>query len=285
MTYMTLFRRIKTAGLNGAMRWGELALLLVFATLNVGCQTGANANLPANQPPANANAKAGYQIVNVFAHDADAYTQGLVFTDGVLLESTGREGHSSLRRVELQTGKILNQVNVPRPYFAEGLALLNGKLYQLTWQHGVGFIYDAASFNKLGEFNYSGEGWGLATDGTSLILSDGSHRIRFLDPETFATRKTINVLDSGRVIDSLNELEFIKGEILANIWHDERIARIDPSTGRVKGWINLTGLREASGATDEEGVLNGIAYDATGDRLFVTGKLWPKLFEIRLKQS
>jgi glutaminyl-peptide cyclotransferase len=267
------------------MRRGELALLLVCATLNLGCQSGANANLAANQPPANANAKAGYQVVNVFPHDANAYTQGLLFVDGVLLESTGREGQSSLRRVELQTGKVLSQVNVPRPYFAEGLALLNGKLFQLTWQHGVGFIYDAATFDKLGEFKYSGEGWGLTTDGNSLILTDGSHRIRFLDPETFTTRKTISVLDHGRVIDSLNELEFIKGEIYANIWHDQRIARIDPNTGGVNGWIDLTGLRDASGATDEEGVLNGIAYDASSDRLFVTGKLWPKLFEIRLKQN
>lgn len=282
---MTLLGRLQTTTLNCVLRRGELALLLVFAILNVGCQSGANANLPANQPPANANAKAGYQIVNVFPHDAEAYTQGLLFTDGVLLESTGREGQSSLRRVEVQTGKVLHQVNVPRPYFAEGLALLNGKLYQLTWQHGVGFIYDAATFNKLGEFKFSGEGWGLTTDGNSLILTDGSHRIRFLDPETFAVRKTISVLDGGRVIDSLNELEFVKGEILANIWYDERIARIDPNSGRVNGWINLAGLREASGATDEEGVLNGIAYDAAGDRLFVTGKLWPKLFEIRLKQS
>lgn len=272
-------------GLNRCMHSGEVAILLVFVTLNVGCQNGVNANLPANQPPANANARAGYQIVNVFPHDAEAYTQGLLFTDGVLLESTGREGQSSLRRVELQTGKVLNQVDVPRPYFAEGLALLNGKLYQLTWQHGVGFIYDAATFNKLGEFKYSGEGWGLTTDGNSLILTDGSHRIHFLDPETFATEKTINVLDGGRVIDSLNELEYVKGEIFANIWHDQRIARIDPETGRVKGWIDLQGLLEASGATDEEGVLNGIAYDAAGDRLFVTGKLWPKLFEIRLKQN
>lgn len=259
--------------------------MVVFATLNLGCQSGANVNYAANQPAANTNAKAGYQIVNVFPHDANAYTQGLLFMDGVLLESTGRAGQSSLRRVELQTGKVLNQVNVPRPYFAEGLALLNGKLFQLTWQHGVGFIYDAATFEKLGEFKYSGEGWGLTTDGSSLILTDGSHRIRFLDPETFATRKTINVLDRGRVIDSLNELEYIKGEIYANIWHDQRIARIDPNTGRVNGWIDLTGLQDASGATDEEGVLNGIAYDSGSDRLFVTGKLWPKLFEIRLKQN
>lgn len=282
---MTLFRRLNTPGLNRYLRRGKLAFLLVFAALNVGCQNGANPNIPANRPPANANAPAGFQIVNVFPHDPEAYTQGLLFTDGMLLESTGREGQSSLRRVEVQTGKVIKKVEVPEPYFAEGLALLNGKLYQLTWQHGVGFIYDAATFNKLGEFKYSGEGWGLTTDGNSLVLTDGSHRIRFLDPETFAVRKTVSVLDNGRVIDSLNELEYVKGEILANVWHQERIARIDPSTGRVKGWINLTGLREASGATDEEGVLNGIAYDAAGDRLFVTGKLWPKLFEIRLKQS
>lgn len=282
---MTLCRRLMSPRLKSARHRAELALLLVVATLNVGCQNGANANLPANQPPANANARAGYQIINVFPHDPEAYTQGLLFTDGVLLESTGREGQSSLRRVELQTGKVLHQVSVPRPYFGEGLALLKGRLYQLTWQHGVGFIYDAATLNKVGEFKYSGEGWGLTTDGTSLILTDGSHRIRFFDPETFAIRKTVNVLDGGRVIDSLNELEYVKGEIFANIWHDERIARIDPNTGRVQGWIDLTGLREASGATDEEGVLNGIAYDAAGDRLFVTGKLWPKLFEIRLRQN
>lgn len=282
---MTLFRRLISPRLHSAVCRIELTLLLVVAILNVGCQTGANANVPANQPPANANASAGYQIVNVFPHDPEAYTQGLLFTDGALLESTGREGQSSLRRVELQTGKVLNQVSVPRPYFAEGLALLNGKLYQLTWQHGVGFIYDTATFNKLAEFKYSGEGWGLTTDGKLLILSDGSHRIRFLDPETFAVRKTISVVDGGRVIDSLNELEYVKGEILANIWYDERIARIDPNTGRVNGWIDLKGLREASGATGEESVLNGIAYDAAADRLFLTGKLWPKLFEIRLKQN
>ena len=248
---MTFSRGLTRLVRENCRSGAELALVLVFATLNLGCQSGANVNLAANQPPANANAKAGYRIVNVFPHDANAYTQGLLFVDGVLLESTGREGQSSLRRVELQTGKVLNQVNVPRPYFAEGLALLNGKLFQLTWQHGVGFIYDPATFEKLGEFKYSGEGWGLTTDGNSLILTDGSHRIRFLDPETFTTRKTISVLDHGRVIDSLNELEFIKGEIYANNWHDQRIARIDPNTGRVNGWIHLKGLRDESGATDE----------------------------------
>jgi glutamine cyclotransferase len=282
---MTVSGRLTSLVRNNCRLGAELALVLLFAAFNLGCQSGANVNSAGNNPPASSNAKVGYEIVNAFPHDANAYTQGLIFTNGVLLESTGREGQSSLRRVELQTGKVLNQVNVPRPYFAEGLALLNGKLFQLTWQHGVGFIYDATTFEKLGEFKYSGEGWGLTTDGNSLILTDGSHRIRFLDPETFAVRKTISVLDHGRVIDSLNELEYIKGEIYANIWHDQRIARIDPNTGRVNSWIDLTGLREASGATEEEGVLNGIAYDAAGDRLFVTGKLWAKVFEIRLKQN
>ena len=255
-----------------------LALVASLGALN--CQTGGE---PIRNEPRLVSTE--YEIVNTFPHDSDAYTQGLVFTNGVLLESTGRQGHSSLRRVELQTGKVLNQVTVPPPYFAEGLALLNGKLYQLTWQHGVGFIYDANSFAKLGEFQYSGEGWGLTTDGKSLILSDGSHRIRFLDPETFAVNNTISVLDHGRVIDSLNELEYVKGEIYANIWHDQRIARIDPNSGSVKSWIDLTELSKLSQVTAEEGVLNGIAYDPTANRLFVTGKLWPKLFEIRLKQN
>lgn len=260
----------------------QLGVLLVLLTSlsSLSCQTGI-------RPPREEGKTAStqYEVINTFPHDTHAYTQGLLFTNGALLESTGREGQSSLRQVELQTGKVLNQVNVPRPYFAEGLALLNGKLYQLTWQHGVGFIYDAATFDKLGEFKYYGEGWGLTTDGSSLILSDGSHRLRFLDPETLTVTKTINVLDRGRPIDRLNELEYIKGEIYANIWHEDRIARIDPNTGNVKSWIDLSGLSNLSEATDKEGVLNGIAYDPTGDRLFVTGKLWPKLFEIRLKQN
>lgn len=281
-----ILRRLLNPLENRVLR-GGLACVLSLCTISIGCQSGANANYTAGSPPANSvtSAKTGYQIVNVYPHDPDAYTQGLVFANGNLLESTGREGHSSLRLVELQTGKVLNEVNVPSPYFAEGLALLKGKLFQLTWQHGVGFIYDAATFDKLGEFKYSGEGWGLTTDGSSLILSDGSSSIRFLDPETFKLTKSIKVMDRGRAIDSLNELEFVRGEIYANIWHDERVARIEPGTGKVNGWIDLTGLRALSGVSDEEGVLNGIAYDESNDRLFVTGKLWPKLFEIRTKQN
>jgi glutaminyl-peptide cyclotransferase len=261
-------------------RHSGVLLILLASLSSLNCQTGGKPAKKEDRVPSSQ-----YEVINTWPHDRSAYTQGLVYDNGVLLESTGREGQSSLRRVELQSGKVLNQVNVPRPYFGEGIALRNGKLFQLTWQHGVGFIYDAATFDKLGEFNYSGEGWGLTTDGDSLILSDGSHRLRFLDPETFAVRKTTSVLDGGRPIGNLNELEYVKGEIYANIWHAQRIARIDPASGRVNGWIDLTGLSDLSGATDEEGVLNGIAYDAAGDRLFVTGKLWAKLFEIRLKYN
>ena len=261
-----------------------VALAIFLASLTgLNCQTGAVANRSTDRESGTV-ARYGYEVVNTFPHDPAAYTQGLVFSNGGFLESTGREGYSTLRRVEL-SGKVLEQVNIPRPYFAEGLALLNGKLYQLTWQQGVGFIYDAATFDKLGEFKYSGEGWGLTTDGRSLILSDGSSSIRFLDPVDFKVTKTISVLDRGRAIDSLNELELIQGEIYANIWHSDRIARIDPQNGQVKDWIDLTGLKELSGVSEEEGVLNGIAYDEANGRLFVTGKLWPKLFEIRLKQK
>jgi glutamine cyclotransferase len=224
----------------------------------------------------------GYEVVHAWPHDRGAFTQGLIFQDGNLLESTGQVGHSSLRRVEIETGKLLQKVDVLPPYFAEGITLLKGKIYQLTWQHQVGFIYDAGTFEKIGEFHYAGDGWGLANDGQSLILSDGSNRIRFLDPANFEVRKTIAVVDGRSAINELNELEYVQGEIYANIWHTNRIARIDPQTGSVVGWIDLSGILALGEVSDEEAVLNGIAYDETSHRLFVTGKLWPKLFEIRL---
>jgi len=225
----------------------------------------------------------GYEVVHVFPHDRNAFTQGLVFSGGNFLESTGEAGHSSLRRVTPESGTAVQKVDVPRPYFAEGLTLLKGKIYQLTWQHQLGFVYDALTFEKTGEFKYSGEGWGLATDGQSLILSDGTNRIRFLDPDNFQVTKTIAVLDGHAAVQEINELEYVQGEIYANIWHADRIARIDPKTGQVVGWINLAGLLARDEVNDEEAVLNGIAYDEGSGRLFVTGKLWPKLFEIRLK--
>jgi glutamine cyclotransferase len=263
---------------------GLLAVLLSFAAID--CQTSPTADLPAkNSSDKRTVATSGYEVVHVFPHDPGAYTQGLLVHNGQLLEGTGQVGRSSLRRVELETGKVLQKVDLPAPYFGEGITLLKGKIYQLTWQEHLGFIYDASTFEKLGTFAYQGEGWGLANDGQSLILSDGTNRIRFLDPDDFRIRKTITVLDGHAPVTEINELEYIQGEIYANIWHADRIARIDPQTGKIVGWINLTGLLPGGEVHDEEAVLNGIAYDEAGGRLFVTGKLWPKLFEIRLKQN
>ncbi len=259
--------------------------LMAVAFASLACQTTPIANLSGDKDTVTDKVpQYDYELVNTFPHDADAYTQGLIFQDGKFLESTGRQGRSSLRRVEPDSGKVLQQVSVPTPYFAEGIALLKGKIYQLTWQHQLGFVYDAVTLEKLGEFTYRGEGWGLTDDGESLIVSDGTNQIRFLDPVDFKVTRTIRVLDRGSPVGRLNELEFVKGEIYANIWTEDRIARIDPNTGRVVGWIQLSGLISPKELRDEEAVLNGIAYDELNDRLFVTGKLWPKLFEIRLKQ-
>ncbi len=265
--------------------WLAALAAFLLCLVSAGCNSTANGNLNATESRPNAVVpKYGYQIVNIWPHDSNAFTQGLILADGKLLESTGQEGRSSLRSVELETGKILKKVDVPEPYFAEGIAALNGKVYQLTWQHQLGFIYDAQSFERIGEFKYHGDGWGLTTDGQSLIMSDGSNRLRFLDPSNFRVTKTINVLDGNTPVNQLNELEWVQGEIYANIWHDERIAVINPQTGRVTSWIDLTGLIPKDELPDEEAVLNGIAYDQANNKLFVTGKMWPRLFEIRVKK-
>lgn len=248
--------------------------------------TNSAANSNASRGPSTAGVPVyGYEVVNTYPHDPDAFTQGLVFDGGQFLESTGLEHHSTLRRVELQTGKVLQKVDVPGFFFAEGMTLFGGKIYQLTWRGMKGFIYDPKTFEKTGEFKYEGEGWGLTHDADSLILSDGTDEIRFLDPNTYAVKRTITVADAGRAVEELNELEYVKGEIYANVWHNNRVARIDPADGHVKGWIDLSGLLKPGDVTNEEAVLNGIAYDEQGDRLFVTGKLWPKIFEIKLKQK
>jgi glutamine cyclotransferase len=260
---------------------GLLILFLCLVTFN--CQ-----NAPTATPQKTGKQPvpiSGYEVVHVFPHDPEAFIQGLVIHDGKFIESTGEVGRSSLRRVEIETGKVIQNVEVPPPYFAEGITLLKGKIYQLTWQHHLGFIYDAWTLEKIGDFNYAGEGWGLANDGVSLILSDGSNKIRFIDPDNFQLKKTIAVLDGHTPVNEINELEYIQGEIYANIWHADRIARINPETGSVIGWIDLTGLLARGDVADEEAVLNGIAYDEVGSRLFVTGKLWPKVFEIRLVQK
>jgi len=268
-----------------AERFTAIATLLLCITLVTACHTPANGDRVTQEPSSIAVVpKYGYQIVNIWPHDSNAFTQGLILADGKLLESTGQEGRSSLRSVELETGRVLKKVDVPEPYFAEGIALLNGKIYQLTWQHQLGFIYDAQSFQKVGQFNYQGEGWGLTTDGQSLILSDGSNRIRFLDLSNFSVKKTIAVLDGHTPIKELNELEYVQGAIYANVWHQDRIAMIDPQSGRVTGWIDLAGLIPEGELQDPEAVLNGIAYDQANNKLYVTGKLWPRLFEIKVKR-
>ncbi|MEY4939121.1 MAG: hypothetical protein RIQ93_856 [Verrucomicrobiota bacterium] len=224
-----------------------------------------------------------YEVVKVWPHDPHAFTQGLVFHDGRLLESTGLNGQSSLRRVDLATGQVLQQVKLAPSYFAEGMTVLHGKIFQLTWQSQKGFVYDLATFALEKEFTYTGEGWGLTTDGKSLILSDGTHQLRFIDPVTFQVTRAVAVLHEGRPLKMLNELEYIKGEVFANIWQSQSVARIDPATGRVLGLIDFLNLLPANERRPDTDVLNGIAYDAATDRLFVTGKNWPKLFEVRLK--
>jgi glutamine cyclotransferase len=261
-----------------------LAVLLIFNA----CKADQPPVTRTEQQPTQMTAPARvttytYEIVNTYPHDTSAFTQGLVFHQGLLYESTGLNGSSSLRRVELETGRVLKMVDVPAQFFAEGLALFNGRLYQLTWQSQRGFIYDLNSFNLINSFSYTGEGWGLTHNGQSLMMSDGTSQLRFLNPATFEVQRVIAVQDNGRPIAQLNELEYIKGEIYANIWQTDRLARIDPNSGRVTAWINLAGLLSPEDRARGVDVLNGIAYDEAADRLFVTGKLWPKLFEIRLK--
>lgn len=222
------------------------------------------------------------RVVHVYPHDRHAFTQGLIYAGGFLFESTGLAGSSSLRREELETGRILQFQPVADRYFAEGLTEWGSRLIQLTWQSHLGLIYDRASFHLLGTFPLEGEGWGLTHDAKSLIVSDGTSTLRFLDPASFRETRRIAVRDHGRPVTQLNELEYIHGEVYANVWHTDRIARIDPATGRVRGWIDLTGLLPAGEHPEAEAVLNGIAYDAAADRLFVTGKLWPSIFEIRV---
>jgi glutamine cyclotransferase len=222
-------------------------------------------------------------VVHVYPHDAKAFTQGLIYVDGHLYESTGLEGRSSLRMVDLTTGQVLQKHDVPAEYFAEGLTDWGSNLIQLTWRANKGFVYDRFSFSLVRSFPYKGEGWGLTHDATQLIMSDGTAYLRFLDPKTFRETGRVRVTDEpGRGVESLNELEYIHGEIYANIWQTDKIARISPRTGKVVGWIDLSGIIDKQELRGEGAVLNGIAYDSRGDRIFVTGKLWPKLFEIRV---
>lgn len=223
-----------------------------------------------------------YKIVNAYPHDRSAFTQGLVFENGALYEGTGLHGRSSLRRVELETGNVLQIQKLPGQLFGEGITIFGERIIQLTWQSGIGFVYDKNSFELLKEFHYSTEGWGITHDGKHLIMSDGTPTLRFLDPETLEEIGRIEVHDKDGPVTRLNELEYVRGEIYANVWQTDRIARIAPDTGEVIGWIELAGLLSPEDRSEPVDVLNGIAYDAENDRLFVTGKLWPRLFEIEL---
>lgn len=219
------------------------------------------------------------EIVATFPHDSQAFTEGLFFDGGTLFESTGEEGTSSIRKVNLQDGKVTAERPLPAPYFGEGIVAWKDRLYQLTWKDQKGFIYKRGTFEPLGEFAYSGEGWGMTSDGTSVIMSDGSATLRFLDPDTLAEKSRLDVRANGCLVVKLNELEFIDGEIWANIWQTDLIARIDPATGKVKSFVDVTALGPPNPGVDD--VPNGIAYDAAAKRIFVTGKMWPQLYQVR----
>jgi len=223
-----------------------------------------------------------YTVVNHYPHDITAFTEGLVYENGFLYESTGLYGNSALRRVELQTGETLQLYSMSPDLFGEGITMFGDRIIQLTWKPGKGFVYDKNSFELIDEFTYPTEGWGITNDGKNLIMSDGTANLYFLNPETFERTGTLWVHDGDAGLSNLNELEYIHGDVYANVWHQDKIAIINIQTGQVRGWINLTGLYDMSNA-DPENVLNGIAYDASSERLFVTGKRWPQLFEIKLK--
>ncbi len=269
---------VATAGSLGKSRLALAApvLALVAASYSV-IAAGAPEALAQKAAPVDT-----YRVRRTYPHDATAYTQGLIFHDGFLFESTGLNGRSTLRKVKLDTGEVVQRHALDTAYFAEGLAEWNGLLVQLTWHAKVAFVYDLASFAVRRTFEYAGEGWGLTRDRDGFIFSDGSDQLRFLHPDTFREVRRVTVTDGGVPVRDLNELEYVRGEVYANVWHTDRIARIDPASGRVARWIDLRGLMAAGYRLDAEAVLNGIAYDAAGGRLFVTGKLWPRLFEIEV---
>jgi len=260
-------------------QWLGLSVVAVVALgISVWAVIGQDA------PNASSTPKFGYEVTQEYPHDPKAYTQGLVFADGELYEGTGLYRQSSIRRVDLETGKPLQVQQLNPRLFGEGITYFDGKLYQLTWKNNVGLIIDPKTFELLGNFRYTGEGWGLTHDGEHLILSDGTANLRFLNPKTFRVAKRLQVRDQGKLVRDLNELEYIDGVIYANVWQSDLIARISPEDGRVLSWIDLSGLLDPRLRRDDQAVLNGIAWDADEQRLLVTGKLWPKLFEIKVKE-
>lgn len=257
------------------IRWPKMRFLLFAAVAaTCGCSTASEAGSVPEYT---------YQVVHSYPHDSGAYTQGLFYLNGFLYEGTGLNDQSSIRKVKLETGEVLQKRDIPGMYFGEGIVNWKDRLIELTWQAHRGFVYDLSTFAPRSEFDYPGEGWGLTSDGKRIIMSDGTPQLRFWDPETLRETGRITVTADGQPVVELNELEWVKGEIYANVYQTDRIARIDPASGKVVGWIDCTGLLPASERIpDYTDVLNGIAYDAATDRLFVTGKRWPKLYEIRL---
>jgi glutaminyl-peptide cyclotransferase len=253
---------------------------LAFPVLSVAIAS-AFAGSPQRNPPQRRR-EYTFEVVRQFPHDATAFTQGLTYHAGYLYEGTGINGRSSLRQVEVETGRIVRKVDLPSEFFGEGITVLNHEVVQLTWLSHVGFLYNLSDFHLVRRFSYPGEGWGITTNGRELFMSDGTPEIRVLEPSTLAEKRRMRVHDGTSSVAKLNELEFVEGEILANVWQTDRIARISPQTGEVVGWIDLTGLLSSVYRLGPDAVLNGIAYDAERKRLFVTGKLWPALFEIKL---
>ena len=247
-------------------------LMLVFCA--IGSRTAFGAHVPIDD----------VDIVHVYPHDPAAFTEGLFYWDGFLYESTGIEGHSSIRKVRIATGEVIQKLEIPVPYFGEGIVNWGGQLVSLTWQSHVGFVFDLKTFKLQRRFDYAGEGWALTQDGKQIIMSDGTSELRFLNPATLKETRRLEVTLEGQPLRNVNELEWVKGEIYANVWQTNWIARIDPRTGAVLGLVNLAGiLSPVERVQGPDSVLNGIAYDAKQDRLFVTGKNWPKLFEVRLR--
>ena len=277
-----------------------MRFLIVFfsAAMALGCSGGTNSPKPNVNVTSTNTSKAsplpvyGYEVVKSYPHDPNAFTEGLFYHNGFLYESTGEEGESQLRKVDLETGKVLQKWDLPKDEFGEGIAILNDKIYMLTYTEQIGRVFDVKDFRLLREFTYQGQGWGMTTDGTNLIFDQGTHVLKVMEPENFKTVKTIPVMrEDGKPLMQMNELEMIKGELWSNIWHSEDpeilgkpnyIARIDPASGKLLGWINLDGISPDDIKRNRENTLNGIAYDAATDRIFVTGKNWKTLYEIKI---
>jgi len=268
----------QACGLRQMIRRPSLYLTIIFLGIALAPVYARNIG----QPEAKRTREYSFQVVRQYPHDSSAFTQGLACRNGYFYEGTGLTGQSSLRQVRISTGEVVRKINLAPDIFGEGITLLNHQVIQLTWISKTGFVYDVKDFHLLRNFTYSGEGWGLATDGHDLFMSDGSSEIRVLDSKTFTEKRRIKVRDNTHPVEQLNELEFVEGEIFANVWHTDRIARISPKTGQVVGWIDLAGLLSPVYHVGPEAVLNGIAYDRRSKQLFVTGKLWPQIFEIKL---